>query len=179
MDYKTCVTPAKEAAVKELSNEFQQYTGYIFTDFRGMTVEQITNLRADLRKCDSTYRVVKNRFAKIAMKDIGIEGADEALVGATAIAMSKGDTVSEVAKSLYAAMKDGNPLVVKSGLIDGKLVDAATLEAYSKLPSRLELIASLLGTMKAPVQKFAATLLAYKEQMEEGASAAPAATEEN
>ncbi|MCH3917804.1 MAG: 50S ribosomal protein L10 [Spirochaetia bacterium] len=176
MDYKTRITPAKEEAVKALRDEFTQYSGYIFTDFRGMTVKQITDLRNELRKCDAAYRVVKNRFARIAMKDLGIEGVDKELTGATAIALAKKDTANEVAKALYAAIDDGDPLVVKSALIDGKPYDATAIEAYSKLPSRLELLASLMGTMKAPVQKLAATLLAYKEKLEAGADA-PAATE--
>ena len=177
MDYKTHITPAKEEAVKALKDEFTQYSGYIFTDYRGMTVEQITSLRRSLLKKDAAYRVVKNRFAKIALRQIDSE-ADEQLVGPTAIAMVKGDAANLVAKDLFQASKDGSPIQIKGALIDGKFLNPAEVEAFSKLPTKLELIASLMGTMKAPVQKLAATLLAYVEK-NGGAAEAAAPAEEN
>ena len=174
MDYKTRITPAKEEAVKALKDEFSQYTGYIFTDYRGMTVEQITKLRRTLMKKDAAYRVVKNRFAKIALSELNNQ-ADEQLVGPTAIALVRGDEANVVAKELFNAGKDGNPIQVKGAMLDGKFFSPEEVEAFSKLPTKPELIASLMGTMKAPVQKLAATLLAYVEK--NGGSVS--ATEEN
>ncbi len=168
MDYKTRITPAKENAVKELKNEFEQYSGFIFTDYRGMTVEQITKLRQELLTNDGAYRVVKNRFAKLAMKDLGLEIDDSVFVGPTAIALSKDDTANEVAKAVFKAKNDGAPMVVKCAKIDEQLFDANEIEAFSKLPGRLELLSSLMGTMRAPVQKLAATMLAYVEKNSEG-----------
>ncbi|MDT4760914.1 50S ribosomal protein L10 [Sphaerochaeta sp. PS] len=162
MDYKTRITPAKEEAVKALKDEFAQYSGYIFTDYRGMTVEQITTLRRTLLKKDAAYRVVKNRFAKIALKQLDNQ-ADDQLVGPTAIALVRGEEANIVAKDLFQAGKDGSPVIVKGAMIDGKFMSAQEIEAFSQLPSRLELISMLMGTMKAPVQKLAATLLAYVE----------------
>lgn len=162
-NYQTRITPAKEDAVKALKEEFSLYNGYIFTDYRGMTVAQITALRNELRKNDAQYHVIKNRYAKIAFKEIGKGGAEEQMVGPTAVALAKGDESNVVAKALYQAIKDGSPMQVKGALIDGELMSADQVEALSKLPTRLELIASLMGTMKAPVQKLAATLLAYVE----------------
>ncbi|MBI9093647.1 MAG: 50S ribosomal protein L10 [Sphaerochaeta sp.] len=162
MDYKTRITPAKEEAVKALKDEFAQYTGYIFTDYRGMTVEQITTLRRNLLKKDAAYRVVKNRFAKIALTQLD-RSSDDQLVGPTAIALVRGDEANVVAKDLFQAAKDGSPLVIKGALLDGSFMNADEIEAFSKLPSRLELISMLMGTMKAPVQKLAATMLAYVE----------------
>ena len=174
MDYKTRITPAKEEAVKQLKDEFSQYTGYIFTDYRGMTVEQITKLRRTLMKKDAAYRVVKNRFAKIALTELDNQ-ADDQLVGPTAIALVRGDEANVVAKELFASVKDGSPIQVKGAMLDGKFFTPEEVEAFSKLPTKLELIASLMGTMKAPVQKLAATLLAYVEK--NGGSVS--ATEEN
>jgi len=111
MDYKTRITPAKEDAVKALKDEFSQYTGYIFTDYRGMTVEQITALRRTLMKKDAAYRVVKNRFAKIALTELNNQ-ADDQLVGPTAIALVRGDEANVVAKELFAAGKEGTPIQV-------------------------------------------------------------------
>ena len=162
-NYQTRITPAKEDAVKALREEFEGYNGYIFTDYRGMSVAQITELRNNLRKNDAQYRVVKNRYAKIAFRDLGKTGAEDQMIGPTAVALAKGDESNIVAKALFEAIKNGAPMQVKGAIIDGKVMDAATVEALSKLPTKLELIASLMGTMKAPVQKLAATLLAYVE----------------
>jgi len=161
-NYQTRVNQAKENAVKALKDEFEGYNGYIFADYRGMTVEQLTNLRNELRKNDSQFRVIKNRYAKIAMKQIDKPGAEELMVGPTAVALAKGDTSNVIAKALFAATAD-TPLQVKGALVDGELMSREQVEALSKLPTKLELIASLMGTMKAPVQKLAATLLAYVE----------------
>ncbi|MBO5770851.1 MAG: 50S ribosomal protein L10 [Spirochaetales bacterium] len=162
-EFKAHVTPAKEDAVAALREEFAGYDGYIFTDYRGMTVEQITNIRKNLRKDDAAYRVVKNRYAKIALKNLDKGGAEEQMVGPTAVALVKGDTANVVAKVLFGAAKDGVNVQVKGALLNGELLSAAQIEEISKLPTKLELIASLMGTMKAPVQKLAATLLAYVE----------------
>lgn len=162
-NYQTRITPAKEDAVKALKEEFEGYNGYIFTDYRGMSVAQITELRNALRKNDAQYRVVKNRYAKIAFQNIGKSGAEDQMVGPTAVALAKGDESNVVAKALFEAIKNGVPMQVKGAIVDGKVMGAEEIEALSKLPTKLELIASLMGTMKAPVQKLAATLLAYVE----------------
>ncbi len=175
MDYKTRITPAKEEAVKALKDEFSQYTGYIFTDYRGMTVEQITKLRRTLIEKDAAFRVVKNRFAKIALTDLD-RNADEQLIGPTAIALVKGEEANLVAKDLFAIKKEGASIDVKGALLDGEFFNAEQIEAFSKLPSRLELIACLMGTMKAPVQKLAATMLAY---VEKNGGSVESASEEN
>ncbi len=162
-EFKAHVTPAKEDAVAALREEFKDYDGFIFTDYRGMTVEQITSIRKDLRKDDAAYRVVKNRYAKIALKELEKGGAEDQMVGPTAVALVKGDSANTVAKVLFGAAKDGVNIQVKGALINGELLSVDQIEAISKLPTKLELIASLMGTMKAPVQKLAATLLAYVE----------------
>lgn len=160
--YQTRITPAKEDAVKALQDEFGQFTSYIFTDYRGMTVNQITELRLALRKNNAQFRVIKNRYAKLAFQALEQGGAEAHMVGPTAVALVNGDDANVVAKSLFEAAK-GTPVKVKGALLDGQLLSAAEIEAISKLPTKLELIASLMGTMKAPVQKLAATMLAYLE----------------
>ncbi len=162
-EFKAHINQAKIDAIKELREEFSDYDAYIFTDYRGMTVAQITDIRKALRKESAAYRVVKNRYAKIALNEIDKKGADEDLVGPTAVALVKGDTANVVAKVLFQAAKDGTSIKVKGALVDGELLSSEQIEALSKLPTKLELIASLMGTMKAPVQKLAATLLAYVE----------------
>jgi large subunit ribosomal protein L10 len=102
--------------------------------------------------------------------------ADEQLVGPTAIALVKGDEANIVAKDLFAIKKEGASIEVKGALLDGEFYNAEQIEAFSKLPTKLELIASLMGTMKAPVQKLAATLLAY---VENNGGSVESASEEN
>ena len=173
-NYQTRVTPAKEDAVAALRDEFKDYDGFIFTDYRGMTVQQITDIRKTLRKDEAAYRVVKNRYAKIALKDLDKSGCDDQMKGPTAVALIKGDTANTI---LFNANKDGVSVTVKGALIGDELMNADQIEALSKLPTKLELIASLMGTMKAPVQKLAATLLAYVES-KGGAPAEAAPAEE-
>ena len=173
MEYQTKVNATKEAAVKQLKDEFGQYSGFIFADYRGLTVAQLSDLRKQLRAKDSVCRIVKNRYAKIAMKELGHEGVDNDLVGPTAVILARGDEQSAIAKIVVEAQKNTeNKLQVRGGFLDGRVFDAAQVDAFSKLPGRLELISHLMATMKAPVQKVAATLLAYKEKLEGGAPAA-------
>lgn len=166
IDHKTRVTAEKEKAVEQLRNEFQNYTGFFFAEYRGMTVAEITDLRRQLRKNDAVCRVVKNRFAKIALAELNHQGIDACLKGPTAVVLARGENEGPAAKTLFAAAKATNKMTIKGGYIDGNVYDGAQVEAYSKLPTKLELISILMGTMKAPVQKLAATLLAYTEKLE-------------
>lgn len=149
-EYQTKIQPEKSEAIKSLKDDFQEVKDFIFTDYRGLTVEQITELRTKLRANNATYKVVKNRFAKIALSDLEKADAGKYLVGPTAVALSANDT-SEVAKTLLEFAKN-SPMEVKGGIVDGFVFNAAQIEALSKLPTRMELIASLMGTMMAPVQ---------------------------
>ena len=149
-EYEVKLQQGKVEAVAALKDEFKDIKDFIFTDYRGLTVEQITALRNELRKHNATYKVVKNRFAKIALKDLERPAADEYLVGPTAVALPSDDS-GAVAKVLIEFAKNA-PMSIKGGILDDNLFDAAQVEAFSKLPTKDELIASLMGTMKAPIQ---------------------------
>ncbi len=149
-DYVVNVQESKKAAVGALVEEFKDVKDFIFTDYRGLSVEQITNLRNELRKNNAVYKVIKNRFAKIALKDLGHSDVGLNLVGPTAIALAK-DEAGPVAKILVDFAKN-NPMDVKGGLIAGNVYDTDEVEAFSKLPTRMELIAKLMRTMNAPLQ---------------------------
>ena len=178
MDYQTKVNATKEAAVKQLKDEFGQYSGFIFADYRVLTVSQISDLRKQLRSKDAVCRVVKNRYAKIAMRELGHEGVDDKMVGPTAIILARGDEQNAIAKIVVDAQKGtDNKLQVRGGYLDGKVFDAAQIDAFSKLPGRLEIISHLMATMMAPVQKVAATLLAYQEKLAGNSPAEEAKTE--
>ncbi len=146
------IQPEKVEAVNALKSDFEGIDNFIFTDYRGLTVEQITELRTKLRASGSVYKVVKNRFAKIALKELGKPEVGELLVGPTAVVLS-GEDAGAAAKELFAFAKDA-PVDVKGGLIGTDVFGASEMEAYSKLPTKPELIAKLMGTMNAPVQNF-------------------------
>ena len=166
-EYIAKVQDNKKEAVADLKSRFDGILSFIFADYRGLTVAQITEIRDKLRASDTEFKVVKNRFAKIAMKDLGITEVDDFLKGPTAVAAVPGES-NDVAKALFEFAK-GMPLTVKGAVINGELFDAAKIEAFSKLPGRTQLIAMLMGLMKAPVQKLAATLQAIVDKGGEAA----------
>ena len=143
-------------AVKALKDQFEGVNSFFFTDYRGLTVEQVTNLRNKLREQNAEYHVIKNNLAKIAMKDLGNEGVSDLLVGPTAVALAH-DEAGPVAKTLLDFGKD-SPVVMKGGYLDGNVFDEAGIVAFSKLPTRTELISKLMATMQAPVQGVAFVL---------------------
>lgn len=151
-DYETRVNDSKVGAVDALKEMFGQVGDYVFTDYRGLTVEQITNLRAKLRENGADYHVVKNRFARIAFQQMEKPDVSDYLVGPTAVALSSSDT-APVVKAIIDFAKDA-PLEVKGALVGDQVFDAAQAAAFSRLPSRLELIAQLMSVMQAPLQNF-------------------------
>ncbi len=144
------VQPYKLEAVAELKEMFETAKDYIFTNYRGLTVDQITDLRNQLREQNAELKVIKNRFAKIAFKQMEMPELGDNLIGPTAVALSR-EEAGPVAKILVRFGKDA-PVELKGGLIEGEVFDAEQVEAFSKLPTKIELIGKLLGTMQAPVQ---------------------------
>jgi large subunit ribosomal protein L10 len=144
------IQQAKVDAVGKLKQNLAEAPDLIFSDFRGMTFPQMTELRAKLTEKGSAYRVVRNSFARIAMKDAGLPDASTWLEGPTALAFL-GKDPSPAAKVLMDFTKSA-PLKIKGGVISGKLFSAKDVEALSKLPGRLDLLAMLAGTMNAPLR---------------------------
>lgn len=170
------VQPAKTAAIEEVKNIFSGYNDFIFADYRGLTVEQITALRSKLREKDAQLKVVKNNFARIAFSQLEINDVAEYLKGPTVIAMVKEDA-NEVAKILFDFIKDAPTLSVKGGCIGREIYDQAKIEAFSKVPGKKQLISMLMSAINGPARQLAATLQAYVEKMEKegGSASAPAA----
>ena len=168
--------PAKVEAIANVKTVLEGYNDYIFADYRGSTVEQITELRKQLRAKDCQFKVMKNNFVKVAFDEMKIENLADYLAGPTAIALLKDDP-NEVAKILFDFAKEAPALQVKGAYIEKEVYDAAKIEAFSKLPGKKQLIAMLMSAINGPAQKLAATLQAYVEKLEkEGpAPAAPAA----
>lgn len=158
--------PVKVEGIVSTKKTLEGYSDFIFADYRGLTVEQITTLRNQLREKNCAFKVVKNNFARIAFEEMDIKNVSEYLAGPTAVALSSEDT-NEVAKILYDFAKDTPVLEIKGGLIDNELYDSAKLEAFSKLPGKKQLIAMIMSTINAPIQKVAATLQAYVDKKSE------------
>lgn len=157
---------AKTAAITDIKGKFEAASDYIFTEYRGLTVEQITNLRRQLRATGSTYKVVKNNFARIAFEDLKKADVSNYLAGPTAIALA-GEESGAVAKILFDFAKETPALVIKGALIGGEIYDSKKIEAYSKLPGKKELISMLMSAMQATTTKLAATLKAVADKKAE------------
>ena len=143
-------------------------------NYRGMTVEQISKLRKQLREKDAQIKVIKNNFARIAFSEMNIDSVAEYLSGPTAIAMVKEDA-NESAKVLFDFTKEAPSLEVKGAYVENELLDSAKIEALSKIPGRKQLIAMLMGAINGPARQLAATLQAYVEKKQAEGSAAPSA----
>ncbi|MCF7914165.1 MAG: 50S ribosomal protein L10 [Spirochaetaceae bacterium] len=162
-EYVTRVNKEKTDAVNQLKEMFQESADYIFTNYRGLSVSQISELRNKLREEDTALRVVKNRYAKIALKELERPEVDDLLIGPTAVALPRKEA-GPAAKILVEFGKE-NPVEIKGGIIGGDVFDVLQMEAFSKLPTRDELIAKLMGTMNAPIQNFVYTLNAVPQKL--------------
>ena len=151
------IQESKTKAIGALKESFSVSQDFIFTDYRGLTVEQITVLRRNLSAKEVEYKVVKNNFARIAFEQLSVPDVSAHLVGPTAVAISPNDP-NEVAKMLYDFAKETPALKIKGALIGESVYDAAQTEAFSKLPGRLELISMLMSVMNGPARNLAAAL---------------------
>lgn len=145
---------AKRETVAELAERFSNSSAAVLTEYRGLTVAQITELRRSLG-AGTTYAVVKNTLTKIAADKAGVRGLDSLLTGPTAVAFVQGDPV-EAAKALRAFGKDNPLLVVKGGILDGNPLTAAEIAKLADLESREVLLSKLAGALNATTAKAAA-----------------------
>ncbi|MCL1923006.1 MAG: 50S ribosomal protein L10 [Propionibacteriaceae bacterium] len=143
--------PDKEATVKELSEKFSSASATVLTEYRGLSVKALKDLRRSLGS-DATYSITKNTLTILAAKDAGIEGLDDKLSGPTAIAFINGD-VATVAKGLKNFAKENHSLVIKGGYMDGSVLDAGTVLKLADLESREVLLSKMAGAMKANLSK--------------------------
>ena len=159
----------KEAAVAELTEDFRTASATVLTEYRGLTVAQMKQLRRSLG-ADTKYSVVKNTLTKIAAKSAGVDLSDDLLAGPSAIAFVKGDAI-DAAKSLKNFQKENPALVIKGGIFDGKAVTTAEIMQLADLESREVLLAKLAGMMKGTMAKAARTFDALRIKLEAGAPA--------
>ena len=163
----------KAAAVAELTEDFRSATATVLTEYRGLSVTSMKELRRSLGGT-TKYSVVKNTLTKIAAKNAGVEISDDLLTGPSAVAFIKGDPI-DAAKSLKNFQKENPYLVIKGGIFEGKSVTVAEIMKLADLESREVLLSKLAGAMKGTMAKAARTFDALRIKMEAGAPAAPAA----
>jgi large subunit ribosomal protein L10 len=169
--------PSKVTDVAELTENFRTSTAAVLTEYRGLTVSQLTQLRHNLGTT-TQYTVVKNTLSKIAVRDAGLQELESMLSGPSAIAFVKGDAV-EAAKSLRDFARANPFLVIKGGVLDGKLVTAAELSKIADLESREVLLAKVAGAANAALAKAAALFQAPLAQVARLAEALRAQVAEN
>lgn len=143
------IQPYKTEGVQKIKELIEGSQDVIFTDFRGLNVSQITELRRSLREKEAEYRVVKNNYARLAMNELGFPFEEDFLVDPTALALARAD-IGPITKVLFDFTRDST-LKIKGGLVEGRVVSPAEVEAISKLPGRNDLYAMLMGTMNAPL----------------------------
>jgi large subunit ribosomal protein L10 len=170
------VRPDKTADVAELVESFQESAGAVLTEYRGLSVKQLRDLRRSLGD-NANYAVVKNTLTKIAANEAGIDGFDALLTGPTAIAFISGDVV-EAAKGLRDFAKANPALVIKGGILDGNALDAAEISKIADLESREVLLGRLAGGMLASLSQAVYLLNAPLAQMARVAGALQAKVEE-
>ena len=145
------INESKKADVAKIKEQLEQTRDVLFTDFRGLNVDQITRLRNSLREQETEYKVVKNGSTRIAMSEMGLPDVSEFLFGPTALALVRTDP-GPVAKVILDFARDSS-VQVKGGIVGGRVLTPEEVKALSELPGREQLLAMLMNTMNAPVQK--------------------------
>lgn len=148
---------AKTQNVEEIKEKIKDAESIILVDYRGLDVEQLTQLREQYRKAGVEYKVYKNTMMRFAFKDSGFEGFNEYLKGPSAVAFGYDDPV-QAAKITSEFAKDNENLEIKAGIVDGKIIGIDQVNDLASLPSKEVLIAQALGGFNAPIQGFANVL---------------------
>lgn len=158
----------KEEEVKALADQVKDAKLVLLTDYRGINVTDVTNLRKTLRGTSSDYKVIKNNITRRAFAECGIEGLDDALLGPTAVIIGKEDYL-EPAKAIYEFTKKNDFYKIKGGIVEGKVMTAEEIITLAKLPSRQTLLGMLAGALLGNVTKLAVALDQVKVQKEANA----------
>lgn len=163
----------KQPIIEEIKNQLDGAQSAVLVDYRGLTVEQDTRLRRQLREADVIYKVYKNTMVRFAIDGTEFDSLKELLEGPSAIAISKTDATAP-ARILAKFAKEAEALEIKGGIVEGTYYDQAGIKTISDIPSREELLSRLLGSMKSPITNFARVLNQIAEKQGEGAVADPA-----
>ena len=161
----------KKEEVSKLAAEMKEAKIILLTDYRGINVTDVTNLRTDLRNVNAKYAVIKNNITRRALAECGIEELNDQLVGPTAIIMSDEDYL-EPAKAIYNFAKNNDYYKIKGGVIEGKVMTAEEIITLAKLPSRETLLSMLAGALLGNISKVAVALDQIRIKKEAGAESA-------
>lgn len=167
----------KQPVVQEISENIKDAQSIVLVDYRGLTVEQDTRLRKELREAGITYKVYKNTMMNFAFKGTDYEALTPYLEGPSAIAISNSDATGP-ARILCKFAKEASKLEVKGGMVEGIAYDAAGIMDIAKIPSREELISKLLGSLQSPITNFARVMNQLAEKGGAAACEAPEAPAE-
>jgi large subunit ribosomal protein L10 len=148
---------AKEQVVKEIEQKVNAASLIVFSDYRGLNVEEVTELRNKLRVPGVEFKVLKNTMMRFALKNAGYEDMAEQVQGPNAVLFSNDDVVGP-AKTIFEFMRQHPNLEIKFGLLEGQSVSAEKIKALADLPPREVLVAQVLGTMQAPITSFVRVL---------------------
>ena len=160
----------KKEEVSALAAKMKEAKLVLLTDYRGINVEDVTNLRTELRNAKAEYKVIKNNITRRALAECGIEGLEEQLTGPTAVIMSNEDYL-EPSKAIYEFTKNNDYYKIKGGVIEGKVMTTEEIITLAKLPSKETLLSMLAGALLANIQKFAVALDQVRIQKEENSTA--------
>ena len=149
----------KQQVVAEIKEKIQQSQSMVLYDYRGLTVAEVTELRNQCRKAGVEYVVYKNTLVNLALKELGVEGADSLLKGPTAFAFGMSDAVAP-AKILTEFVKKVKKTEIKGGLLENQVLDVAGVQALADLPPKEVLIAKMMGSLNAPITNFVGVLSA-------------------
>ena len=162
--------PEKVAIVSEVQSRLESCDAALLTEYRGMSMKQMHDLRKQLRTNGGDYKVYKNTLVRFAARAAGIEGADDILTGPTAVAFVNGDAAG-VAKTLREAARTNPNLVLKGGFLGNKVLSPADVAELADLPSREVLLAQIAGLFEAPAAQFASLLEAVPRSFAYGLAA--------
>ncbi len=151
------VLEAKASLVEEIKEKIENAESLVLVDYRGLNVEQVNELRSEYRKAGVDYKVYKNTMMRFAFKNLGYDDMVEFLAGPSAVAFGMEDPVS-AAKVTQKYVKETEKLVIKAGLVDGRIISVEEVEALAKLPSKEELVGKALGSLNSPIQGLATVL---------------------
>ena len=171
-------TQEKVETIEDLKGRLNGVKTVMLAEYRGLTVQQLSDFRKQLKAVSAEYKVVKNRLARLAIASSGAAGLSGALKGPTGLVLAKGDPVT-VAKTLQNFAKTNQALVLKAGVVDGQMLEPAGLKALADLPSRDALRAQIVGTISGPLTQLVSLLQAPHRELayilSQRGAAAPAA----
>ncbi len=166
------VLEQKKAVVAALAEKMKSASSGVLVDYKGITVADDTKLRAEMRKNNVEYSVIKNNLIKFAAQEAGFDGLVEFLEGTTAIAISQDDVIAPAKVVAEYAKKNADVYNIKAGFMDGRVISASEVNAIASLPSKETLLGRLVGSLQSPIAGLALVLKAIAEKNGEEAPAA-------